>query len=339
MSIKCCVIGDSTNKPKFSSHVIVSNLNKALQELNLFGDDVVCKWDSLCQSQGNKVDVYISSYELNFPDSIIERTANKPLLGVGSDNYQFILNGGKSRELCDWFSLGVDSNLWRPIKKDRDLDRFCVFVYTETLVRSSIELCIKSFKVFELARNDKNCVLKIKDRNGTNRVTQFIKEQAILYDINIEYINEHWDEEQVMEYLRGVDIQLYLNKISTFALPPLELLSCGVPSIIIPYGGPKDYCLDGYNSLTVKYKLEAVKDTIDDLANAGFRNFFVTHGYKITPTWANADVTDVAEKLLMLNKNDNNIRERISHGARVTAKEMTWQKSALQLSKLLCNWF
>lgn len=337
MSIKCCVIGDPTNKPKFSSHVIVSNLNKALQELDLFGDDVVCKWDSLCQSHGDKVDVYISSYELSFPDSIIERTENKPLLGVGSDNYQFILNGGKSITLSDWFSLGVDSTIWRSINKNKDLDRFSVFVYTESLVRGGIESCIESFVL--AFKKDRNCVLKIKDRNGDRTFNEYIKNRAKYYDINIEYINDNWDEDQVKEYLRGIDIHLYLNKISTFALPPLELLSCSIPSIILNYGGPKDYCIDNYNCLTIKYELEPIRNSIYDLIDIGCRNFFILNGYKITPTWAIPDINDVAKKLLILKENTNNICFNLKKGARETAEKLDWKSSAKQLHSKLLNWF
>ncbi len=335
---KFCVIGDSTNKPRYSSHIIVSSLNDAAKKLGLYDEGgIQVKWDALCQTHGDKVDVYISSYELAFPELLIKNSGNKPLLGVSSDNYKFILDGGKPAFLAGYFPLGVDSALWPIISKTEDLDRFSVLVYTESLARGGIDLCIESFgRAFP---GQENCVLKIKDRNGTERFRRYIKERAAALDINIEYINEHWDINQIQSYLKGVDCQLYLNRSSTYALPPQELMTSGIPSIVIPYSGPKDYCEPNKNALCPRYKLRPVIEDLEMLMDSGARNFFLMDGYKNAPVWAVADIEDTANKLLTIRDNPGNINQSLSINARETANQFTWENSVLRLKEQLERWF
>lgn len=334
---KFCVIGDSTNKPRFSSHVIVSSLNEAAKKFGLFDENgIVIKYDCVCNTHGDKVDAFICTYELSFPEIILDNAANRPIIGVSRDNERFICEGGYSKDLASHISLGVDSTLWQPIRKTNDLDRFCVGVYTESLVRGGVELALSAFiKAFS---GNKNAVLKIKDRNATSAFESWIKQHIRDFDVNIEYINDNWSVSQVNDWLKGIDCHLYLNRSSTFAMPPLELMASGIPTIIIPYSGPRDYC-DNTNSLLVDYQIENVYKDLDFLTAIGCRNFFFSYGYKEYPVWAKADISSIANKMLVLYENRDNIKGSLSNNAINTARNMTWEKSAENLGKLLTKWF
>ena len=157
------------------------------------------------------------------------------------------------------------------------------------------------------------------------------------YNIQIEYTNANWNEIQVKEWLAGIDCQIYNNRSSTFALPPLELMSCGIPTIAIPYSGPKDYC-NNNNSLLIDFDLVNVSEDIEALNSVGCRNYFLAFGYKNHPVWAKSKIESVSTNLLRLEK-DINKRNSLSANGIFTAKSMSWEKSSLQLSKLLERWF
>lgn len=333
-----CVIGDSTNKPRYSSHIIVSSLNEAAKKLGFYDENgIQVKWDALCQTHGDKVDAYISSYELAFPELLIKNSSNKPLLGVSSDNHRFILEGGKPSELAGWFPLGVDSQSWGIVPKSKDLDKFCVGVYTESLVRGGVELCVHSFANAFIGK--KNCVLKIKDRNATDKFIEHIKNTCKHYNIELEYYNDHWTVEQVKDFLSGIDCQLYLNRSSTWALPPIELMSAGIPIIIIPYSGPKEYAEDKVNCLTVDYAIRPVGETLFNLIDIGCRNYFLLDGYNTEPTWAVADIYSTGEKLLTLYENKDNICQSLSANAIKIGDKFSWENSVIKLKEQLDRWY
>lgn len=335
---KFCVIGDSTNKPRYSSHVIVSSLNAAARKLGFFDENgLQLKWDSLCQTHGDRVDAYISSYEVAFPELLIKNSGNKPLIGVSSDNYNFIIQGGKPPELAGWFPLGVDSQSWSIVPKIKDLDKFCVGVYTESLVRGGIELCVDSFANAFLGK--KGCVLKIKDRNATDEFIQNIKRMCQDYNIELEYYNDNWTIEQVKEFLAGVDCQLYLNRSSTWALPPIELMSAGIPTVIVPYSGPREYAENGVNCLTVDYSLKPVSETLYSLIRMGCRNYFLLDGYKTEPLWAVPDIHSVGQKLLTLYENKGNISQSLAINASKIGEKFSWENSVIKLKQQLERWF
>ena len=206
------VIGDSTSKPRFSTHVIVSSLNEAAKRVGLYTEDGrIVKYDCICNDHGDKLDAFIAPYELSFPDLIVSAAAGRPILGVSHHNLEVIRQGGVSEDKSGKFGLGVDTNLWPLLSKTNDNSRFCVGVYTESLVRGGIELCIDAFKL--AFGDDKDCVLKIKDRNATPHFENYVKNEKKY--TNIEYINEHWSEAaQAQNWFSGLDYHLYLNRCS-----------------------------------------------------------------------------------------------------------------------------
>src|SRR6185295_19166785 len=103
------ILEDPVNKPRFSSNVIVSSLNEAAKEIGLYKEDgVQVKWDGVCNSHGNNVDAFLCSYEIGFPEIILNNAAQKPIIGVSLHNWSNILEGGYDPEKCGYINLGVD---------------------------------------------------------------------------------------------------------------------------------------------------------------------------------------------------------------------------------------
>lgn len=337
--IKYKILGDKpeNNPVQFSSNIIVTSLNDAAKKLGLYEENgIQVKYDSLCNTHGDKVDCFISSYELSFPNLILYNASNRPILGVSRDNQRFIIEGEYPKDLTGYINLGVDSNKFQFITKNRNKDKFVYCVNTESLVRGGIELSIEAFgKCFE---GDKNCKLIIKDRNGTDEFARFISRIAKFYDIEIDYINANWDTETIIEFSKGIDCFIYLNRSSTFALPPLEGLSMGIPTICINYSGPRDYVIDGINALCPSYNLTYVKYDMGYLKGIGCRNFFLEQGYMKEPVWATTSIESIIQCLLEIREN-RETREKLNYYGRLTAENMSWEKSALNLSLLLEKWF
>lgn len=332
--IKYKVVGDPSNPAGFSSHIIINSLNEAAKKIGCYdenGKTVV--YDCIGSRHGYNADALIVCYELPFNDFIIENCGGKPVLGVSRDNAFFAIEGGYPKDLVDWFPLGVDANAFPVVRKTRDLDKFVVAVNTESLVRGGIELCINAFSKAKL----ENAKLIIKDRNATSKFGHYVQAMAEHHKIEIQYFNECWNREQIIEFYRGIDVNLYLNRSSTWACPPLEAFSMGIPSVCIGYSGPRDYVMDNINALVPKYRLGLVSDELNSLIGMGCRNFFFPSGYKVQPYWAIADTKDVAEKLELLQQ-DIGLRIVLSENARLTAEMFSWERSARQLSTVLSKW-
>jgi glycosyltransferase involved in cell wall biosynthesis len=116
-------------------------------------------------------------------------------------------------------------------------------------------------------------------------------------------------------------------------MPPLELMSCGIPTLITSYSGPRDYC-NISNSLIIKHKLEYVDEKLSFLLGIGCRNFFFLSGYKNRPVWAVPEIDSISDSLQWMYKVPH-LRDDLHYKGRQTASNMTWENSALQLSKIL----
>ncbi|MEK6879178.1 MAG: glycosyltransferase [Nanoarchaeota archaeon] len=337
--MKFCVIGDPADqKPRFSSSIIVSELNKAAKLLGLFDENgIILKWDGCCNTHGDKVDVLLCSYELLFPDILIRHAGGRPILGVSSDNYRFIRTGGHPEELTGSFRLGVDSELFYPVVKTKNLDKFVVALNSESLVRGGFELGIEAFG--KLFADDYSARLIIKDRNSTDKFREYVKQRKKYFNIDLVYLNEHWlDISTTRDFYQGVDCVLQLNRSSTFNMPVMEALAMSIPTIVVPYSGPRDYC-NNENSCLVYYELSSVSRELQKLIDIGCRNYFFLSGYPSDPVWARADIHSVMAQILSVKENRDGFVDKIKQNARKTAEEYTWHRSAQELSKVLERWF
>lgn len=336
---KIRVVGDPANPDRFSSKIIIDSLNEVLKKMDLYAENELnVVYDGCCNNHGYKADAFICTYEVCFPNILLNKALDKPILGVSKDNKQFIIDGGYPENLAGYFPLGVDSSLYPEVKKIKNKTQFVVGVYTESLIRGGIELCLEAFAL--AFKNNKEAKLLIKDRNGTKIFEEYVKAFAGYNNIDIEYQNCHFNTvDQIIDWFSGVDCHLYMNRSSTWAMPPCESMTMGIPTLAVAYSGPREYIFNKKTGIEIPYQKEELSYSISNLINIGCRNFFFTSGYKRQPTWAVGDIQKTAELLINL-KNDDDLRAQISKNGREFAiKNLTWQNSAIKLVEELNRWY
>jgi glycosyltransferase involved in cell wall biosynthesis len=329
---KFSVYGDPNNKPRFSSDIIISSLNQGAKNLGLYDETgaKVC-YSCIGDQHGQNADALIVCYELPFPPFIIQNCQGKPIIGVSRDNMMFAIHGGFPAHLCNWIPLGVDSNIWKPVKKKYLLDKFVVLSYTESLARSGLEILAEAFAK-ELGYK-KECVLYIKDRNATPEFEKWIKDHSQKWSYNLIYDNRHISTpEEEIEVFAHADCHFYLNRSTTWGMTVCQSMTCGVPTASIAYSGPREYLSDDLTGLTVDYILEPVQHDLEYLKSIGMRDFFFPDN---RPTyWAKPQIHSVMDNLGKLYR-DKNLRERLSYLGREMGKSLTWERSAANLSQVL----
>jgi glycosyltransferase involved in cell wall biosynthesis len=333
------VVGDPNNQSRFSSKIITDSLNEAAKSLGIYSDDALTVvYDGCCNHHGYNPDAIICTYEISFPNILTQNANGKPILGVSRDNLNFIIKGNYNKDLAGYFPLGVDSNLYPKVEKTKNLSQFTVGVYTESLIRGGIELCLQSFaKAFS---GNSDCKLLIKDRNATERFQQFVRYFAEKNNILVDYQNLHFNTiGQITDWFSGVDCHLYMNRSSTWAMPPLESMTMGVPTLAVAYSGPREYIFDEETGIEIPFSEEGINADFPMLTEIGCRNFFFLSGYSSQPTWAVGNTEKAAEKLIKL-KNNKQLRDKISiQGREYAIKNLSWQNSALKLQEQLTRWY
>lgn len=334
--MKICITGDPTNKPKFSSSIIVSNLNSALKELNLYNetDSIRVHYDCVCNSHGefDKIDIFLCTYEICLNDMIVNNAGGKPILGVSRHNFQNILDSGYPKEKVGWFPLGVDSEKFKPSPKiDSSLGELVFTTASESLSRGGYDVLIDSFGTCFAGGPE---ILVLKDRNGLKRFEEYVSERASYYNIKIKYINDNWTSKQMLDLYSKSDILVYLNFCSTYSLPVAEYASAAKTIVCNAYSGPADYLTSDYNAVTPDFDIKYVDEDLSRLLSIGTRNFFFNGNYAKRPQWSIPKKDSVSEALIRV-KNDKQLCQKLATNARISAVGMSWQKSVLALVESL----
>jgi glycosyltransferase involved in cell wall biosynthesis len=184
----------------------------------------------------------------------------------------------------------------------------------------------------------KDIELFIKDRWATPEFKTFVKELSFSLDIQVIHDDSHIEDKEEERKLYGsIDCHVFLNRSSTFALTVAQGMAMQIPTIVMDYSGPRDYC-NVLNSCLVKYELQEINElTIEQLTSKGLRNYLfrpTKDFYFKTPKWAQPDNQSLCECLLKVYE-EKDYRESIAYQGLVTASSMTWQKSSSILSYIV----
>lgn len=324
------VYGDPNNKPSFSSSIIINALNEGAQKMGLFDENgLTVVYDCVCNDHGYNADALIGCYEIPWPEFVVQNAKGRPVIGVSADNMFFSADGGHPLEKISFIPLGVDCSAWKPVTRSKkNADKFVLLCYTESLVRGGIDMVLDALA--ELDEKQKNEILfYVKDRNATDKFKAYIERYCEVHGINLYYTNRHIsniDEER--EVYSECDAFISLNRSSTFSMPPLQAMACGIPVICHAYSGPRSYILNEFTGLSPDYKLFRVNSQIQSLEQKGMRNFFFP--CRDTDYWSGCDERSVRDCILKL-KNNVNLRNRLSRYGRKMAESMSWENASLQL--------
>jgi glycosyltransferase involved in cell wall biosynthesis len=176
--------------------------------------------------------------------------------------------------------------------------------------------------------------LYIKDRWATEQFKMMVQAVAKHYDITVIHDDTHITDKGIeCARYNTLDCHIFLNRTSTFALTVAQGMAVGLPTIVMDYSGPRDYC-NSLNACLVKYQMEDVTEQrLSDLVQRGYRNYLLAHPsmFKRTPQWAQPSIDSIKECLLKVYE-DKAYRDNIAYNARATAEGMTWQRAALNLA-------
>lgn len=319
-----------------STNIIVNNLNNALKKLDLYDDNsLTIHYDCIGNTHGLDPDAMLVVYEMNFPKFILDNLGSKPMIGVSKDNMSFALNAGYNPELCRYVPLGVDTSIWRPVKRTKYQDRFVVLSFSESQTRGGFLGVLDAFtKAFAAGKDD--VILYLKDRATTQTFRDVVDSCREVYKVEI-ILDERdlTDFTEQNQLYSNADLMLYLNHSSTFALTAIQSLSCGCPLMAMPYCGPSEYLTD-YNGFKINYDLvEITDDILDRMQQFGLRNYLLPRAYyHVAPYWAQPNIDDVVDKLRYAYNNRSCLNDKKTN-AIATAKNFSWERSALNFARTL----
>jgi hypothetical protein len=332
------VVGDPNNTPSCSSEIIISNLNRGLQELGWYDDKgLSVVYDCLAQHHGYDTSHIICPYETNIPAFVAQNAAGAKLIGVSHQNQTFFVNGGYPKEKTASFLLGVDAKLWSPTPNRPHRHTFVFGMCCDSNTRAAYLELITAFG--EAFAGHREVELYIKDRWATPEFKTLVTTLAQRYDVIIQHDDEHvTDKAKEVQIYDNLDCHVFLNRTSTFALTVAQGMAMQKPTIVMNYSGPRDYCHE-LNSCPCQYKLVSIEAAdIQALEACGLRNYLITDASAFSglpPQWAQTRIDWVKECLLKVYE-DKSYRDNIAYNARVTAEGMTWRRAAMNLA-LIAN--
>lgn len=327
------VLGDPKNPANFSSSRIIASLNDGAKKAGVYSESAKkIVYSCIAEDHGYNPDALIVCYEIAFPDFVINKCGGRPVIGVSKDNAMFAIQGGYPANLVNYINLGVDTNIWKPVKKKYLLDKFVVLSFTESLCRSGLDRLVEGFgKAF---MNQKGVSLYIKDRNSRSEFKDWLDLQANKYNIEIIYNNSHIETpEQEMEIFAHADCHFYLNRSTTWGMTVCQSMACGIPTVSPAYSGPREYILDKMTGLNCEYNLSQALYDIPYLESIGMRNFFFP--LRISDTWCEPKLQSIIDCLLTLK--EGHINKSISEGGIALARTLTWERAAVNLDNILKN--
>lgn len=333
------ISGDPQNKPFQSSEIIINSLNKAAKNLGIYDENgVQVHYDCVCNDHRLQTDVFICPYELNFPNLILDNAKGRPIIGVGRDNLSFIINGGYSPDISDYVCLGVDTSIWYDEHSEK-FDKFTFCLLGESNTRSGYDKSVIAF--CEAFSGDESVQLYIRDRTTIPKFKNWVLEQSQKYKVKIIYDEGHLSDHAIERKIYNkCHFHIYVNRSSTWAMPAIQSLACGLPLIGMAYSGPREYLSHEHTGLEVNYSLELVTlNGLQGLVELGLNNYiFPPHNriYPNQPYWAEPNVDDLIKKLQYARHQGPT---KYKDNCIAVAKNLSWEKSALNLSLVLDRWF
>lgn len=333
--IKFKVIGDSSANKFYSSSIIIDRLNEGAKKVGLYDENgKIVYYSTTANTNGERCDAILCVYETSFPNPIIQNARGRPLIGCSLHNL-FFVDDIYPLNISAYCQLGVDSERFKPIPVRKDKFRFLAFC--ESNVRSGLDVVLQAF--CDSFPNGE-AQLYIKDRGATEKfkahVQSFKRNSDIIHDTEN---TESFDN--VVKLYNSADYLVATARSSTWCMPVLEGMSCGVPAITVNYTGPSEYVKDDFNGLIVKHRLELMNQThINSMVkDFGYRHhMFSTSQHLVPPYWAEPCLDDLS-RIMSQVVDSHDKYPYLSRNARATAEQFTWERGAATLSTALYKIF
>ncbi len=303
--------------------------------MGLYAEDgMTVVYDCLAQQYGFNPSHILCAYETSIPSFVINNAGGKDLIGVSFQNQSFFIEGGYPKEKTHAMLLGVDSKQWAPRPKEKR-EKFVFGMMCDSNTRAAYSELIIAFGLAFKGRTDVE--LYIKDRWSTPEFKSLVRMLADHNKIIVHHDDSHvTDKNKEVDIYNNLDCHVFLNRTSTFALTVAQGMAMQLPTIVIDYSGPRDYCNE-LNACLVKYYMDNISELkITQLAQQGYRNYLMTNPalFKKQPEWAQPLIDSIKDCLINVYENKN-YRDSIAENARMTAEGLTWERAALNLAYIV----
>lgn len=220
---------------------------------------------------------------------------------------------------------GVDTKVFYPESKFDTKEQPFTFVankgWSEGLYdRGGIQFLLQAFT--EEFSEDESVCLKLKINSTYNKPDWNLKDEITKLKLkknkNVLVTMDMIDDDALRHFYNEGDVFVSPSMAEAFNLPCLEAMSCGLPVITTKFGGQSDFVNDKNGWLIDKGSLEYwSKDII----------------YEDTK-WFKPDIKQIQKLLRYCYEHHNEVKEKGSEALK-TAKEWTWEATAIKLKNLL----
>lgn len=334
--LKFCIKGDNSANPFYSSSIIITKLNEAAKKVGLYDEQgKIVVYSTTCNDFGHNTDAFLCVYETTFPIPVLQLANGRPILGCSLDNL-FFINDSYPASLCGFSPLGVDTEQFNPQKRIGNKEVFRFLAFCESNARSGLDEVLKAFGT--VFRDVPGVELYIKDRGATDTFKEFVKQAASSYRINVIHDTENTQSfEDILKIYAQSDCLVFCSKSTTWGMPILEAMACGLPVISTAYAGPREYLSNRFNSLIAKHNVVPItQQNLDYLAYIGCRNhMFPLNAYPVAPYWSEVNQYHLQECMVKMRHLSKSQLNDLGNGGIMTARHFTWERAAVNLSNSL----
>lgn len=202
---------------------------------------------------------------------------------------------------------------------------FFNFDYNSSYDRKNPEAILYAYaKAFA---NIADVSLIIKTSNEENSPENREKLQNLILNLNlsgkIRLVSEILSKNEMLSLINACDAYISLHRAEGLGLGMMDAMNLGKPVIATNYGGNTDF-MTTKNSIPINYKMVKANTTFD--------------AYRDVEEWAEADIDQAADALLMLYNNEN-LRKSIGEEAKSDiAEKYADQKFQLELYDSFSQW-
>ena len=227
--------------------------------------------------------------------------------------------------------LGVDTDVFRPLKERRPGQHFVFGSVIAANSRSGLDILLEGFRL--AFGNRRDVLLKIKLYSPPEpRLVKYIES----FGVNVEVMDcfWNWSEEQMCEFYNSLDCFVYPTRTTAWGMPLSEACACGVPCIVTDYSAPPEFIDSEIGWLLPAKEVEVDWDYCRKMAQEhGWIHHWPEEGYlKEVPKWAEPDKETLAQLLQDAVDSPELIQQKGQFARQKMVNNFTWAHS---LEKIL----